>query len=100
MAFDGSSGSEEELAASTVERPKSAMSRLSTRRSEPDFENIDAESGTEEAESTRRRVTRGQSSGGSWMPWSWGAKPVAGSEDTVMVDDNDKAKGKSSGVDA
>ncbi|PMD22847.1 hypothetical protein NA56DRAFT_569404 [Hyaloscypha hepaticicola] len=99
MAFDGSSGSEEELAAGTVKRPKSAMSGLSTRRSEADFENIDAESGTEEAENTRRRVTRGQSSG-SWMPWSWGAKPVVGSEDTVMGDDNDKGKGKSSGIDA
>jgi len=100
MAFDGSSGSEEELAAGTGERPKSAMSGLSTRRSEADFVNIDAESGTEEAENTRRRVTRGQSSGGSWMPWSWGAKAAVGSEDTVMGDDNDKGKGKSSGVDA
>jgi hypothetical protein len=34
------------------------------------------------------------------MPWSWGAKPVVGSEDTVMGDDNDKGKGKSSGIDA
>ncbi|KAE9377283.1 hypothetical protein N431DRAFT_463059 [Stipitochalara longipes BDJ] len=98
MHLDGSSGSEEEVAAAG-ERPKSAMSGLSTRRSEADFENIDAESGTEEVESTRRRVTRGQSSGGgSWMPWSWGAKAAEESEDTVMGDAEDKGKGKSSGV--
>ena len=98
MHLDGSSGSEEEVAAAG-ERPKSAMSGLSTRRSEADFENIDAESGTEEVESTRRRVVRGHSSGGgSWMPWSWGAKAAEGSEDTVMGDTEDKGKGKSSGV--
>lgn len=95
MFFDGSSGSEEEIAAGS-ERPKSAMSGLSTRRSEADFENIDAESGTEEVENTRRRVTRGQSSGGgSWMPWSWGAKAAEGSSDTVMAGTE---KGKSSSV--
>jgi receptor expression-enhancing protein 1/2/3/4 len=104
MFFDGSSGSEEEIAAGAGgERPKSAMSGLSTRRSEPDFENIDAESGTEEVESTRRRVTRGTSSGGSWMPWSWGAKAAessTGSADTVMAGTEKEEKGKSSGVDA
>jgi receptor expression-enhancing protein 1/2/3/4 len=101
MAFDGSSGSEEEVGASSGERPKSAMSGLSTRRSEADFENIDAESGTEEVETNRRRVTRGQSSGGgSWMPWSWGAKAAEASEDTVMGEDDSRGKGKSSGVDA
>lgn len=94
MSIDGSS---EEEVGGNGERPKSAMSGLSTRRSEADFENIDAESGTEEVESGRRRVVRGQSGGGgSWMPWSWGAKAAVESEDTVMGED----KGKSSGVDA
>lgn len=97
MSLDGSSGSEEEVAGGSGERPKSAMSGLSTRRSEADFENIDAESGTEEVETGRRRVARGQSSGGgSWMPWSWGAKAADESVDTIMGDNT----GKSSGVDA
>jgi receptor expression-enhancing protein 1/2/3/4 len=99
MAFDGSSGSEDEVGAGGGERPKSSMSGLSTRRSEVDFENIDAESGTEEVETNRRRVARAQSSGGSWMPWSWGAKAAEQSEDTVMGEDDRKGKGKSSGVD-
>ena len=50
------------------ERPKSSMGGLSTRKSEPDFEKIDAESGTEEVNQAKR------SQSGSWMPWSWGAK--------------------------
>jgi hypothetical protein len=95
MFFDGSSGTEEE----PTERPKSAMSGLSTRRSEADFENIDAESGTEEVENTRRQAKRTQSSG-SWMPWSWGVKaeePV----DTVMSGTSKtEDKGKSSSIDA
>ncbi len=93
MFFDGSS--EEE----TGERPISATRGLSTRKSEVDFEKIDAESGTEEVESKRSQVQRTQSSG-SWMPWSWGAKaetPV----DTVMGDTEPvEDRGKSSSVDA
>jgi receptor expression-enhancing protein 1/2/3/4 len=98
MFFDGSSASEEEV----TERPKSAMSGLSTRRSEADFEKIDAESGTEEVENTRRQAKRTQSSsGGSWMPWSWGAKAEEAPVDTVMSGTSkDEDKGKSSGVDA
>ncbi|KAL2062860.1 hypothetical protein VTL71DRAFT_5932 [Oculimacula yallundae] len=89
--FDGSSGSEEE------ERPIS--SGLSTRKSEADFEKIEAESGAEDVETIRRQVTRSSGSA-SWMPWSWGAK-TDGPADTEMsgtqiVED----KGKSSGVDA
>ena len=99
MFFDGSTSSEEEIS----DRPKSAMSGLSTRKSEHDFEKIDAESGTEEVENGRRQAKRSQSgSGGSWMPWSWGAKPEADAPvDTVMTG-TQKAedKGKSSGVDA
>ncbi|KAF4636301.1 hypothetical protein G7Y89_g1772 [Cudoniella acicularis] len=92
MFFDGSGSSEEEV----NERPKSVTSGLSSRKSEPDFEKIDAESGTEEVENEKRRET----SSGSWMPWSWGAKtetPV----DTVMGEvPADEDKGKSSGIDA
>jgi receptor expression-enhancing protein 1/2/3/4 len=96
MFFDGSSGSEEEVA----ERPKSAMSGLSTRRSEADFEKIDAESGAEEVGNTRRQAKRTQSSG-SWMPWSWGAKAEEAPVDTVMSGTSkDEDKGKSSAVDA
>ena len=55
MFFDGSTSSEEE----NSERPKSYLSGLSTRKSEVDFENIDAESGTEEVESgTQKKAKR------------------------------------------
>lgn len=97
--FDGTTGSEEEIA----ERPKSAMSGLSTRPSETDFENIDAESGTEEVETSRRQAKRSISGvgGGSWLPWSWGAKPEPVQVDTVMSDTTQGGDtGKSSGVDA
>jgi hypothetical protein len=85
--FDGRS--DEEI----IDRPKSAMS---SRKSEPDFENIDAESGTEEGGQRKGAGT----SGGSWMPWSWGAKTEAASDvDTVMSETPKAAdKGKSSGV--
>ena len=97
MFFDGSTSSEEE----GTERPKSAMSGLSTRRSEADFEKIDAESGTEEAESERRQTKRNVSGSGSWMPWSWGAKLEAAPVDTVMSDTaKGEDKGKSSSIDA
>ncbi|TAQ90557.1 hypothetical protein B7494_g1132 [Chlorociboria aeruginascens] len=75
MFLDGSSSSEEE-----AERPKSAMSGLSTWKSEVDFEKIDAESGTEEAENEKRAAKR--STSGGWLPWSWGAK----SEETTVAD--------------
>jgi receptor expression-enhancing protein 1/2/3/4 len=94
MFFDGSSGSEEE----EKERPKSATSGLSKSRSEADFEKIDAESGTEEVENSRRQ---GKSSSGSWLPWSWGAKAEETADvDTVMSEASSvEDKGKSSAVD-
>jgi len=74
--FDGAVGSEEE---ETSERPQSSSSGLTTRKSEHDFEKIDAESGTEDIGSQRGQAKHAQS--GSWLPWSWGAKP----EDTAKV---------------
>ncbi|KAG0649826.1 Receptor expression-enhancing 2 [Hyphodiscus hymeniophilus] len=99
LLFDGNtSNSEEEVA----ERPKSGLSGLSTRKSEVDFEKIDAESGSEEVENGRRQtVKRGQSASGSWLPWSWGAKAENSDAivDTIMAGvEEDKAK--SSAVDA
>ncbi|KUJ20695.1 uncharacterized protein LY89DRAFT_682396 [Mollisia scopiformis] len=96
MFLDGSSGSEEHL---EEERP----SGLSSRKSEPDFEKIDAESGAEEVGGQERRAAKRSvsSGGGSWMPWSWGAK----GEDTVMsgtekvVEEEGADVGRSSGVD-
>lgn len=94
MFFDGSSGSKEE------ERPISSMGGLSTRKSEADFEKIEAESGAEEAETVRRQVKRSSGSA-SWMPWSWGAK-TDGATDTEMSGTHTvvEDKGKSSSVDA
>jgi receptor expression-enhancing protein 1/2/3/4 len=66
--MDGANSSEEDAS----DRPQSSASGLSTRKSENDFEKIEAESGTEEIESQRQQTKRAQS--GSWMPWSWGAK--------------------------
>jgi receptor expression-enhancing protein 1/2/3/4 len=74
--FDGPS-SEEEVA---EERPRSSTSGLSTRKSEADFEKIEAESGAEEDGARREQVKRAQS--GSWLPWSWGTKPA---EETAQV---------------
>jgi len=98
MFFDGSTSSEEEVA----ERPKSAMSGLSTRKSEVDFEKIDAESGTEEVENGRRQTKRSTSGSGGWLPWSWAAKQEASdaSVDTIMAGTSGEDKGKSSAVDA
>jgi hypothetical protein len=95
--FDGAASSEE-----AAERPKSAMSGLSTRPSETDFEKIDAESGTEEVETERGQAKRSVSGlgGGSWLPWSWGAKAEPTQVDTVMSDATQDDKGKSSGSDA
>ncbi|KAE8453656.1 hypothetical protein EG329_009167 [Mollisiaceae sp. DMI_Dod_QoI] len=111
--FDGSSESEEHLAYGAEEekdRPKSGMSGLSSRKSEADFEKIDAESGAEDVDvdlgMERRTTKRTVSSGGSWMPWSWGAgagaKSAAEEEtaDTVMGGTASEDVGKSSGVDA
>lgn len=66
-----------------ADRPRSSMSGMSTRRSELDFEKIDAESGTEEVESQRRQAKRNQS--GSWMPWSWGAKTEIPADTVVCL---------------
>ncbi|CAL3963925.1 unnamed protein product [Diplocarpon coronariae] len=95
MFFHGSSEGEE--------RPISAMSGLSTRKSEHDFEKIEAESGAEEPDIPyRQTIQRSSGSTGSWMPWSWGAKddgPTGTDTDmsgTLQVED----KGRSSGVDA
>ncbi len=96
MFLDGSRSSEE-----GTERPNSAMSGLSTRKSEVDFEKIDAESGTEEVENGRQTVKRGQSSSGSWLSWSWGAKTeiYTASVDTAMAGTVGEDKGKSSAID-
>ena len=98
MFFDGSTSSEEEVA----EMPKSGLSGLSTRKSEVDFERIDAESEAEGVENGRRQTKRTHSASGSWMPWSWGAKAESSdaSVDTVIAGTAGEDKGKSSGVDA
>ncbi|KAM0182783.1 hypothetical protein ACHAPF_001031 [Botrytis cinerea] len=87
MSFDGTSSEDDNL-----DRPKSSMSGMTSRKSEPDFEKIDADSGTEEVGKARKMMER-TSSSGNWMPWGWGAKPG---------DSTDKSedKGKSSGIDA
>jgi receptor expression-enhancing protein 1/2/3/4 len=98
MFFDGSTNAEDE-----AERRNSATSGLSTRKSEVDFEKIDAESGAEEVENGwRQTVKRGQSASGSWLPWSWGAKTESSdaSVDTLMAGTEVDDKGKSSSVDA
>ncbi|KAJ6790146.1 hypothetical protein PWT90_08873 [Aphanocladium album] len=48
----------------------SMLSALSKSRSEADFEKIEADSGTEDDLTMRRRNVSG--GGGSWMPWGWG----------------------------
>jgi receptor expression-enhancing protein 1/2/3/4 len=96
MFNDGNADTEDEGA----ERPKSAMSGLSTRKSEVDFEKIDAESGTEEMMSGRTP----KAGGGSWLPWSWGAKPESTKSDLTSVDTvmsgtaQEEDKGKSSSI--
>lgn len=91
MHFDGSASSEEEH----NERPKSSASGLSSRKSEGDFEKIDAESGTEVFESQKRRAA----SSGSWLPWSWGAQPAAGVDTPMSDPPQGEDQGKSSGLD-
>jgi len=92
MYFDGNGSNEGDEG--DEGRPKSAVSGLSKSRSEADFEKIDAESGTEEVEMVRKQVRRTQS--GSWLPWSWGAKP-AEEVDTVMTGE-ESGEGKSTGI--
>ena len=58
-------------------RPPSGLSMwsaLSKSRSEVDFEKIEAESGTEDENSVRRRNVSG--GGGGWMPWNWSGSGV------------------------
>ncbi|EDO02112.1 hypothetical protein SS1G_04588 [Sclerotinia sclerotiorum 1980 UF-70] len=87
MSFDGTSSEDDNL-----DRPKSSMSGMTSRKSEPDFEKIDADSGTEEVGNRRREAER--TSSANWMPWAWGAKSTS---PTGNFSDD---KGKSSGVDA
>ncbi|TVY46342.1 Receptor expression-enhancing protein [Lachnellula occidentalis] len=92
ISFDGSGGgSEEEM---TDNRP---LSVISSRKSEADFEKIEAESGSDDV--GRKRQSSG---GGSWMPWSWGAQAQIEEAhvDTAMGDSTMVVSGKSSGVDA
>ena len=60
----------------TTQRPPSGLSMfsgLSKSRSETDFEKVEAESGTEDEGTLRRRNPPSASgSSGSWMPWGWG----------------------------
>ncbi|KAI9051195.1 hypothetical protein LZ554_005297 [Drepanopeziza brunnea f. sp. 'monogermtubi'] len=94
MSFDGSSEGEER-----------SVSGLSTRKSEPDFEKIEAESGAEEGEGEmprRQPLQRGSGSTGSWMPWGWGAKADEPSDADSEMSGTQRGEdvGKSSGVDA
>jgi receptor expression-enhancing protein 1/2/3/4 len=90
MFLDGSSGSEEDAG-------------LISRKSEGDFEKIEAESCAEDTEHIKRQVKRGNSSSGgsSWRPWSWGSKPEDADIDTHMAGTptTEYPAGKSSGID-
>jgi receptor expression-enhancing protein 1/2/3/4 len=81
-----------------LERTKSAMS---SRKSETDFEKIEAESGAEDELIGGKKIPRAsQGSSGSWLPWGWGGKPESSGEThsdttgTMAPED----RGKSSGV--
>ncbi|ESZ99193.1 hypothetical protein SBOR_0400 [Sclerotinia borealis F-4128] len=89
MSFDGTSSEDDNL-----DRPKSSMSGMTSRKSEPDFEKIDADSGTEEVGNKRRVADK--TSSGNWLPWAWGAKPAVPSDTSLSPED----KGKSSSIDA
>lgn len=89
MSFDGTSSEDDNL-----DRPKSSASGMTSRKSEPDFEKIDADSGTEDVGNTRRIAER--TSSGNWLPWAWGAKSAAPAHSPTSPED----VGKSSGVDA
>ncbi|TVY32594.1 hypothetical protein LSUB1_G008167 [Lachnellula subtilissima] len=94
ISFDGTGGgSEEEMA------DDRSMSELRSRKSEADFEKIEAESGTEDVGKGKQRQS---SAGGSWMPWSWGAQTAEAPVDSVMGESESEPvdSGKSSGVDA
>ncbi|PBP26866.1 HVA22 family TB2/DP1 protein [Diplocarpon rosae] len=98
MFFHGSSEGEE--------RRTSATSGLSTRKSEHDFEKIEAESGAEETDILHRQtIQRSTGSTSSWMPWSWGAKEDGRTEADADADAEMSGapqvedQGKSSGVD-
>lgn len=65
-AFDGPADSPTPRSPSGL----SMLSALSKSRSEADFEKIEADSGTEDDLTMRRRNVTG--GGGSWMPWGWG----------------------------
>lgn len=88
MSFDGTSSEDDNL-----DRSKSSMSGMTSRKSEPDFEKIDADSGTEEVGNARRAAERTAS--GNWLPWGWGAKSGAPTDTHSSPED----VGKSSGVD-
>jgi len=92
ISFDGTGGgSEEEMV------DDRSMSELRSRKSEADFEKIEAESGTEDVGKQRQ-----SSGGGSWMPWSWGAQTAEAPVDSVISGSESEPvdSGKSSGVDA
>lgn len=73
------------------------QSVMSSRKSETDFEKIDAESGAEEEGSHGKT----QHAGGSWMPWGWGARPESSGEAHRDISDksNSEDRGRSSGLD-
>ncbi|KAJ4327489.1 hypothetical protein N0V84_002015 [Fusarium piperis] len=85
MSYDGTEEDE------PTQRPPSGLSGwsgMSKSRSETDFERIDAESGTEDDGTVRRRNmgagTRNTS--GTWVPWGWGgeASPGGGARSSGM----------------
>lgn len=92
-----SSGPSTSVAEEVVtERSRSAMS---SRKSETDFEKIEAESGTEEDGSKGKKAPK-IPQGGSWLPWGWGTKLEISdvnpaTSGTINVED----KGQSSGID-
>lgn len=87
MQFDGSSEDDQN------DRPKSAASGLSSRKSEGDFEKIESD----EVETSKRRTA----SSGSWLPWSWGAhdQPATGNDTPMGGTSRGEDIGRSSGLD-
>ncbi|KAF4122780.1 TB2/DP1, HVA22 family [Geosmithia morbida] len=71
----GSSSNDDEEPTQRPPSGLSAWSGLSKSRSEADFENIEADSGTEEEMIARRRRNTpgggGAANPGGWMPWDW-----------------------------
>lgn len=91
MVVDGSSDSEE-----TSSTP---MEGLTTRKSEGDFEKIEAESAAEDAQGGKRQVKRTQSSGGSWRLWSWGGQAAEASPASGVAEKPPaQSAGKSSSI--